>query len=172
MARKLLSILVCGVVVVVAVAALRVSLLNDRRLDSALSELSASENDRSAANVEENNFEDLGSRVKPKPTSGARQSKTLRQRFVELATERAKRMSDEELGQAVEQITKQIADQDSAAEAELEKASEQLKSVADKFAGTPAAERANRALEAMKARQSKDALSPRNFEDSDDAFGR
>ncbi len=74
-------------------------------------------------------------------------------------------MSDDELGQAVEQITKQIADQDTAAETELLKATEQLKSVAATFPGTPSAERANRALDAMKVKLSPKVRSPRISED-------
>jgi len=73
----------------------------------------------------------------------------LRQRIVELMSKRAERMSNDELTKAIDELAKTLADQDTAAEAELQKAIDQLKSVVAKFPGTPAAERGNRALEAI-----------------------
>jgi hypothetical protein len=173
MTRKLILILVGGVVVLAATAVLRVSQSNDRRLDAAHSDQSTRTRVDPSENADEDAFEIRRPRTKTKGTPEQRPSATLRQRFVELATERAKRMSDDELGQAVEQITKQIADQDTAAETELNKATEQLKSVAATFPGTPSAERANRALEAIetiKVRPSKKALPPRALEEEADPF--
>ena len=170
MTRKLMLILVGGFVVLAATAVIRVSRSNDGRLDAADSELSARTSDSPLERDDDDAFEPRGPRAKTKAPLGQRPTATLRQRFVDLATERAKRMSDDELGQAVEQITKQIADQDTAAESELNKAVEQLKSVAATFPGTPSAERANRALAAIdtiKVRPSKKVRSPRDLEDAD-----
>jgi hypothetical protein len=80
----------------------------------------------------------------PTPNAGE-----LRQRMVELMGKRAQRMSPEELTRAIDELTKTLADQDSAADAELQKASEQLNSVVVKFPGTPAAASASRAIEAI-----------------------
>jgi hypothetical protein len=76
-------------------------------------------------------------------------ARELRQRIVELMSKRAERMSNDELTKAIEELSKTLADQDTAAEAELQKAIEQLKSVVAKFPGTPAAERGSLALEAI-----------------------
>jgi hypothetical protein len=76
-------------------------------------------------------------------------ARELRQRIVELMSKRAERMSNDELTRAIDELSKTIADQDTAAEAELQKAIDQLKSVVAKFPGTPAAERGSRALEAI-----------------------
>src|SRR5690242_10106862 len=69
------------------------------------------------------------------PESNARD---LRQRIVELMSKRAERMSNDELTKAIEELSKTIADQDTAADAELQKAIDQLQSVVSKFPGTPA----------------------------------
>jgi hypothetical protein len=76
-------------------------------------------------------------------------ARELRQRIVELMSKRAERMSNDELTKAIDELTKTLTDQDTAAEAELQKAIDQLKSVVGKFPGTPAAERGSRALEAI-----------------------
>src|SRR5262245_9082794 len=73
----------------------------------------------------------------------------LRQRIVELMSKRAERMSNDELTKAIEELSKILTDQDTAAEAELQKAIDQLKSVVAKYPGTPAAERGSRALQAI-----------------------
>jgi small-conductance mechanosensitive channel len=168
MTRKCMLMLVCGIVALGSTVALKKSLSNDGKSKPNRSRLPA----RAVQVSDEVDLSDEAPHA-AKVTVQLRQPATLRQRFVDLATERAKRMSDDELGQAVEQITKQIAEQDTAAEAELEKALEQLRAVAEKFPGTPSAERANRALDAMTAKPSKGVRSvPRHVEDSDDAFER
>jgi hypothetical protein len=63
------------------------------------------------------------------PESNARD---LRQRIVELMSKRAERMSNDELTKAIDELSKTIADQDSAADAELQKAIDQLQSVVSK----------------------------------------
>src|SRR5262245_51603298 len=73
----------------------------------------------------------------------------LRQRIVELMSKRAQRMSNDELTKAIEELSKTLTDQDTAAEAELQKAVDQLKTVVAKYPGTPAAERGSRALQAI-----------------------
>lgn len=158
MARKWIFVLFCAVAGLGSTVALRISLSNDRRLDAALLELS----DKAE--------EEIAPRTKPRATTKAilPKSASLRQRFVDLAAERAKRMNDEELSQAVDEITKALADQDAAAETELEKAAEQLKAVADKFPGTPAGERANRALEELRARPVKPDRKPRSVDIGED----
>jgi len=105
------------------------------------------------------------------------QSATRQQQFVNLSNKKAQRMSDEELGEAVQQLTKELADQDAAAEAEFGKAVEQLKEIAAKFPGTPSAERASRALQAIETvkinPKQKDRTLPSDLEDSDeDIFSR
>ncbi len=157
MIRKWILILLCALLGLGSSAALRISLSNDRRLDEALVGLSERADEDSAARTK--------SRAPVKASPQAAKPAALRQRFVELATERAKRMSDEELGKAVEQITKELADQDVAAETELEKIAEQLKAVAAGFPGTSAGERASRALEAIKAKPSQAVRHPREVED-------
>ena len=69
--------------------------------------------------------------------------------MVELMAKRAQRMNSDELTRAIDELTKTLADEDSAADAELQKANEQLKSIVTKFPGTAAAARASRALEAI-----------------------
>jgi len=80
----------------------------------------------------------------PEPNAGE-----LRQRIVELMSKRAERMSNDELTKAIEELSKTLTDQDTAADAELQKAIDQLQSVVAKFPGTPAAERGSRALQAI-----------------------
>jgi hypothetical protein len=138
MSRKTIGALVCGVVVLCsAFIAIRISHSNDR-------ELSVDESD-DPVTTKQGVQKNRGAHK----AAGRQQSVTLQQQFVTLSTKRAQRMSDEELGAAVEQLTKELADQDTAAEVELEKAVEQLKEIAAKFPGTPAAERASLALQAI-----------------------
>src|SRR5436190_13511281 len=137
MPRKWMLTLVCGVVALGSTVALKISLSNERSLNIADSERAATADEEDAvfdtpqrgrrdtsAHVDSGNHDDkiIRSHHPTIANSGLRQSKTLQQRFVDLAAERAKRMSDDELGQAVEQITRQIADQDTDAEPELNKA--------------------------------------------------
>jgi hypothetical protein len=150
MFRKTMLTLVCGVTLLVSTVALRVSLSNDGRLND-LRSPATEEFDAPAADSDDP-FDQIAEAPAPEKGPGSRQSASLRQRFVELTAKRAQRMSDDELGQAVEEITKILADQDTEAQDELEKAEEQLKSVVEKFPGTPSAERANRALGAMKVK--------------------
>ena len=163
MGRKWILILLGGVFGLGSGLALKISVSNDRRLNDARSDSSAREAEVSAARRTAENAAFQAERAPIRPPA------TLRERFVELTAERAKRMSDEELGQAIEQITKQIADQDAAAEVEMVKACEQLRSVAAAFPGTSAAERANLALLAMEASPSQAARTTHN-RDSDDVF--
>jgi hypothetical protein len=95
----------------------------------------------------------------------------LRQRLVELMSKRVERMSNDELTKAIDELSKTIADQDMAAEAELQKAIDQLKSVVAKFPGTPAAERGSRALQALEKQAGmpqKKGPVPRSFDSDDD----
>src|SRR5579863_3159261 len=137
MTRKWILILSCVLVGFGSTVALRISMSNDRRLNAALADLADKADEESAPRNKP--------RTPARAAVPASKPASLRQRFVELASERAKRMNDEELSQAVAEITQSLADQDAAAETELQTAAEQLKAVAEKFPGTPAGERANRA---------------------------
>jgi len=96
---------------------------------------------------------------------------TLRERFIELSRTRAERMSAEDLARAVDEIAKAIADEDQAADHELARAIEQLKSVVENFPGTPAARLANGALAVLEPKRAPPDL--RGLRNSDeDAFDR
>jgi|GEM_PF-2576442 len=190
MIRKWMLGLFCAVVGLGSTFAIRICLSYERRLDQALAELAANTNTVADTNDDELEFVQrtkvdatlaqrsvkhgdqpahrTTTRVAAKTSAPLSKSESLRQRFVELATERAKRMKDEELGQAVAEITQSLADQDAAAETELQKAAEQLQAVAEKFPGTPAGERANRALEAIRAKPSKAIRPPRTLGDDEE----
>ena len=56
----------------------------------------------------------------------------LRQKMLELMARRAQRMNADELNRVIEELTKVLGDQDSAAAGELQKATEQLKLVVEK----------------------------------------
>src|SRR5262249_15603396 len=92
----------------------------------------------------------------------------LRQKMLELMARRAQRMNADELNRAIEELTKALGDQDSAAAAELQKATEQLKLVVEKYPGTPAAIRASRALEVIE--KPVDVRSPRRVPSLEDDF--
>lgn len=157
MIRKTMLALGCGVAILVSTVALKVSLSNDGRLNDLAAPVAPDELGAPATDEDDpfgpadDPLAQQAQRHQAPDAAEQRQSASLRKQFVELSAKRAQRMSDEELGQAVEEITRTLADQDTEAEAELEKAVEQLKSVVEKFPGTPSAERANRALEATKA---------------------
>jgi len=159
MTRKWILILSCVLVGFGSTVALRISMSNDRRLNAALADLADKADEESAPRNKP--------RTPARAAVPASKPASLRQRFVELASERAKRMNDEELSQAVAEITQSLADQDAAAETELQTAAEQLKAVAEKFPGTPAGERANRALEAIAVKPIRAIHPPRNLEDGD-----
>jgi hypothetical protein len=148
MVRKSMLVLGFGVAVLVSTVAFQVSLSNDGKSKPAPAPvLEADDDDPFNPEVAQE-----APRFRKPEAPASRQTASLRQRFVELTAKRAQRMSDEELGQAVEEISKMLADQDTEAEAALEQAADLLKSVVEKFPGTPSAERAYRALEAIKAK--------------------
>ncbi|MBI3866800.1 MAG: hypothetical protein HY290_33390 [Planctomycetia bacterium] len=82
-------------------------------------------------------------------------SAPLRKQLVELFRERTERMGDDEVRKSLDELTKSIAEQDSAAEMELQKAVAQLKEVLEKFPRTPTAEKAKRALHAIHSKHTK-----------------
>lgn len=148
MNRKVLLRLACGASVFLLCVAVRVSWSDD---DDVF-------NDR----------EPVASQPAVKGPAPAPKAGELRQRMVELMTRRAQRMNADELTRAIEELTKTLGDQDAAAAAELQKATEQLKSVVEKFPGTPSAARASRALEGIE--KPIEIRSPKRVPSLDDGF--
>ena len=160
MRRKTVLFLVGGTSLILSCMALRVSLSNDTERVAVDEAASFAASDEVVADA----FDE--ERPNPEPARaplGTPDPAELRRRFVDLVRKQSERMSSDDLGRSIENLTKTLADQDSAADAELDKAIAQLQSIAEKFPGTPAAGRAARAIEATRVRP----ISPRVSDDSE-----
>lgn len=106
--------------------------------------------------IEEEEIEvEAAPRVVPPPRS---ETEVLRQRYAELAAKRARRLSEDELKQAIEETARALDLQDKSAEAEMNNSIEHLRELIKKFPGTPTAEKATRALRIL---DGTDAAAPR-----------
>jgi hypothetical protein len=83
-------------------------------------------------------------------TRNTRDRVTAQRTYIELVTRKADRMTDDDLNQAIVELTAELAQQDQEANDELQTLIESLQQVVDSYPGTPAAKRGEEALKHLR----------------------
>lgn len=83
-------------------------------------------------------------------TQNTRDRATTQRTYIELVARKAERMTDDELNQAVIELTEELAQQDQEADDELQTLIESLQQVVESYPGTSAAKRGEEALKHLR----------------------
>jgi hypothetical protein len=83
-------------------------------------------------------------------TRNTRDRVTAQRTYIELVARKAERMTDDELNQAITELTEELAQQDQEADDELQTLIESLQQVVEFYPGTSAAKRGEEALKHLR----------------------